>query len=228
MASTSSAPPTPTDAPSPFEPSRTHPRTHNHHVASLHLRAHGPGQTLENLQFFAEFALKSGYALGIPLSRPASLPTRTSLWTVPRGPFVHKKSQENFERRVHKRVIKVWDADISVVETWLQFLRAHGMDGVGMRAEVYRHLPLSVGASLLAASTSQLRSVAPGQEQGDDATMRASEPDSEKVTRLAKAIIDDEVAKQDAEGTPDQQRIQEGQTGGQQQAGEEEPVSKQQ
>ncbi|UZJ51881.1 hypothetical protein CBS101457_001201 [Exobasidium rhododendri] len=185
--------------PSPFEPALFHPRTHNHHVASLHFRAHGPGQTLQNLQFYCDFALRAGYALGIPLSGTVSLPTRTSLWTVPKGPFVHKKSQENFQRRVHKRLIKVWDADIEVVDRWLHFLRINCMEGVGMRAEIYRYFPLSIGSTLLAASTSQLRSLPEGSAEGDDATLRASEADSDQVARLARAIIEEEVAKQDAE-----------------------------
>lgn len=116
-----------------------------------------------------------------------------------KGPFVHKKSQENFERRVHKRVIKVWDADVAVVERWLHFLRVHCMDGVTMRAEIYRHFPLSIGSTLLAASTSQLRSVPEGARPSDDATLRASDPESDQVVKLAKAIIEEEIAKQDAE-----------------------------
>lgn len=94
--------------------------------------------SLENLTFFTDFAIRVGYALGIPLARPASLPTRVSLWTVPKGPFVHKKSQENFERRTHKRLIKAFDADTEVVERWLQFLRIHAMPGVAMRVETHR------------------------------------------------------------------------------------------
>lgn len=194
--------------PSPFEPALTLPRTHNHHVATLHLRANGPGETLENLQIFCDFALRAGYALGIPLSKPASLPTRTSLWTVPKGPFVHKKSQENFQRRVHKRVIKVWDSEVKVVEKWLHFLRIHCMNGIGMRVEVYRHFPLSIGSTLLAASTSQLRAVTEEvTRDSDNATIRASDPESSQVMKMARAIIDQEVAKQDAEDAALRQQI---------------------
>jgi small subunit ribosomal protein S10 len=194
--------------PSPFEPALTHPRMHNHHVATLQLRANGPGESLENLRLFCDFALRAGYALNIPLSKPASLPTRTSLWTVLKGPFVHKKSQENFERRIHKRVIKVWDADVAVVERWLHFLRVHCMNGVMMRAEIYRHFPLSIGSTLLAASTSQLRQVPEGSQELDDSTVRASDQGSDQVVKLAKAIIEEEIAKQDAEDGLRVQQIQ--------------------
>lgn len=147
--------------------------------------------------------------MGIPLSKPASLPTRTSLWTVPKGPFVHKKSQENFQRRVHKRVIKVWDAEVEVVEKWLQFLRIHCMDGIGMRVEIYRHFPLSIGSTLLAASTSQLRAVPEEARESDNATVRASDSQSGQVRKMAKAIIDEEVARQDVEDATERQQIQE-------------------
>jgi small subunit ribosomal protein S10 len=123
---------------------------------------------------------------------------------------VHKKSQENFERRVHKRVIKVWDADVAVVERWLHFLRVHCMDGVTMRAEIYRHFPLSIGSTLLAASTSQLRSVPEGASSSDDATVRASDPESDQVVKLAKAIIEEEIAKQDAEDRLLTEQIEQG------------------
>ncbi|PWN36014.1 ribosomal protein S10, partial [Meira miltonrushii] len=125
--------------PSPFEPAKYHRKTHSHHVASLQLQAFGHAQEVEDLDFFSDFAIRAGYALGIPLSKVHSLKTTKSLWTVPKGPFVHKKSQENFERRTNRRLIKVWDADVEVVEKWLHFLRIHAMEGVGMRAEVFRH-----------------------------------------------------------------------------------------
>ncbi|KAH9962631.1 hypothetical protein BC827DRAFT_1114185, partial [Russula dissimulans] len=62
--------------------------------------------------------------------------TGTTLWTVPRGPFPQKKSQENFERRVHAaRAIKALGADAEVVGRWARHLEAHTvtLPGVGMR-----------------------------------------------------------------------------------------------
>lgn len=122
---------------------------------------------------------------------------------------MHKKSQENFERRTYKRVIKVWDADVEVVEKWLHFLRIHGMAGVGMRAEVFRSVPLSFGAQMLAASTAQLRSVPDGDEgQTTDATLRASEMDAGKISHLAEGIIREEMAQQTDEGVGEEPAIE--------------------
>ena len=52
-----------------------------------------------------------------------------TLWTVLRSPHVHKKSQENFERKVHERAIKAWDADADVVDQWCRYLRQHAWAG---------------------------------------------------------------------------------------------------
>ncbi|KAL1742974.1 ribosomal protein S10 domain-containing protein, partial [Schizophyllum fasciatum] len=110
-----------------------HPRPHRVPVASLQLAGHNPAA----LELFAHFATHAASALGIPVSRPARLPTRRSMWTVIKSPFVHKKSQENFERRTHKRVIKAWDADGEVVRRWAAYLRKHAMGGVGMRMVIW-------------------------------------------------------------------------------------------
>ncbi|KAI9458986.1 ribosomal protein S10 domain-containing protein [Boletus coccyginus] len=93
-----------------LNPPTTIHRTHAIPVAEVHFlsRHHYP------LDLFAHFAGHVASALGIPATRPIPLPTQRSMWTVLRGPFVHKKSQENFERRVHKRVIKAWDAELLI------------------------------------------------------------------------------------------------------------------
>lgn len=124
-------------------PAETHAPTHGVHVATLQLRSYT--DSLQELELFTEFARKAAYAIGMPASRAASLPVRTSLWTVPRSPFVHKKSQENFQRKTHARTIKLWDANDHIVDTWLHFLRIHAIPGVGMKAELVRHHALGVG-----------------------------------------------------------------------------------
>ena len=64
------------------------------------------------------------------------------------SPFAHKKSQENFERRVHKRAIKAWDADPEFVQRCIWYLRKNAMPGVGMKVTVlWGRVPLGIGAS---------------------------------------------------------------------------------
>jgi small subunit ribosomal protein S10 len=70
-------------------------------VTVLHRRSHTP-----ELQNLIHAILPTAYALNIPISRAGYLPTKRSLYTVIRGPFTHRKSQENFEKIVHNRAIK--------------------------------------------------------------------------------------------------------------------------
>jgi small subunit ribosomal protein S10 len=122
-----------------------HPRTHDIPVANIHFRSHH----IELLSVFTHFALHAASSLGIPTSGVASLPTKRTLWTVPRSPFAHKKSQENFERKVHKRAIKAWDADAEVVQRWVAYLRTHVLAGVGMKVTTWDRIPLGLGEATM-------------------------------------------------------------------------------
>lgn len=44
---------------------------------------------------------------GVNIRGPFPLPTTISRWTVLRGPHVDKKSREQFEMRIHKRLIEI-------------------------------------------------------------------------------------------------------------------------
>ncbi|KAG0664797.1 hypothetical protein C6P46_000934 [Rhodotorula mucilaginosa] len=125
----------------PLEPS------HGYHVATLHLRAYD--DALADLSFFTNFALRSARALGLPTTGAAALPTSTWLRTVPRSPFVHKKSQQNFWRRTHKRAIKVFDGDEEVVQAWLAYLRKEAFPGVGMKAQYFTYRQVGWGKDLV-------------------------------------------------------------------------------
>lgn len=122
-----------------------HPRSHSVPVALIHFRSHSP----EQLALFTHFARHAAASLGIPCSGVASLPTKRTLWTVIKGPFAHKKTQENFERRVHKRAIKAWDAHPEVVDLWAAYLRRHAMGGVGMRVVKWTRAPVGVGQQMM-------------------------------------------------------------------------------
>ncbi|OGG37670.1 30S ribosomal protein S10 [Candidatus Jorgensenbacteria bacterium GWA1_54_12] len=47
---------------------------------------------------------------------PIPLPTAVRRYTVNRSPFVHKKSREQFEMKVHKRLVEVPKPDQKIVE----------------------------------------------------------------------------------------------------------------
>jgi ribosomal protein S10 len=92
-----------------------------------------------NLEFFADFALRAAYYLGLPAAGPVPLPKRIERWTVPRSNFVHKKSQENFERITYKRLVQIKDGNPETIELWLAYLRKRAYYGVGMKANVWEY-----------------------------------------------------------------------------------------
>ena len=116
-----------------FRTAVRHPPTHGIPVASLQLRSY----SVRNLEFFADFAVRAAYWLNLPLSGPVPLPKIIERWTVPKSPFIFKKTQENFERITRRRLLTVYDGHPSVVETWLAFIRKWQFYGVGMKANVW-------------------------------------------------------------------------------------------
>ena len=104
-------------------------------VCDLQLRSY----SVRNLEFFTDFAIRAAYYLKLPVSGPVPLPKITERWTFPRSNFVHKKSQENFERITLRRLIQIKDGNPQVVQAWLAFVRKHAFYGVGMKANVWEH-----------------------------------------------------------------------------------------
>ncbi|GKZ51630.1 mitochondrial 37S ribosomal protein rsm10 [Aspergillus brasiliensis] len=113
-------------------------------VCDLQLRSY----SVRNVEFFADFAVRAAYYLNLPVSGPVPLPRIVERWTVPRSNFVHKKSQENFERITLRRLVQIKDGNPQVVQTWLAFLRKHAFYGVGMKANVWEHESLDVAENM--------------------------------------------------------------------------------
>ncbi|KAF8866015.1 Nucleotidylyl transferase [Acephala macrosclerotiorum] len=113
-------------------------------TCDLQLRSY----SIRNLEFFCDFALRAAYYLGLPAYGPVTLPRITERWTVPKGSFIHKKSQENFERRTVRRLIQIKDGEAETQEVWLAFLRKHAYYGIGMKANVWEFSKLGVGKEM--------------------------------------------------------------------------------
>ncbi|AAS54524.1 AGR035Cp [Eremothecium gossypii ATCC 10895] len=126
-----------------FQPLKL-PVKHHDLVADLQLRAFDN----QSLDFFANFALRVGYYLGIPMTGPKPLPTRRERWTVIRAPFAHAKSKENFERHTHKRLLRLWDANPEVVEMFLSYITKHSMAGVGMKCNMFQRESVQLAQEL--------------------------------------------------------------------------------
>ncbi|KAG8532024.1 uncharacterized protein KY384_003660 [Bacidia gigantensis] len=107
---------------------------HGVRTCDLQLRSY----SVRNVEFFADFALRVAYYLGLPASGPVPLPRIVERWTVPRSNFIFKKSQENFERITLRRLIQIKDGQPEVMELWLAYLRKHQYYGVGMKANVWQ------------------------------------------------------------------------------------------
>ncbi|KAF8889000.1 hypothetical protein BD779DRAFT_1521472 [Infundibulicybe gibba] len=92
--------------------------------------------------------------------------------------------QENFERRVHRRAIKAWDADPEVVDRWVKYLRRHALGGVGMRVTKWERMPLGVGKTRLADVMERLENPASAS--------------ADKIKALGDKIVMDELAAMDS------------------------------
>jgi small subunit ribosomal protein S10 len=165
-----------------LQPQR-HPKTHGIPVAMLHFRSYH----LSLIDFFMHFVLHSAYSIGIPCSGVAHLPTKRTLYTVLRSPFVHKKSQENFLRITHKRAVKLWDANPEVVDRFAAYLRENMLGGVGMRVTRWYRLPVGFGQHMVPDRKTQKREPA---------------THLEKVKALAQGIVQKELLAVDLNDLP--------------------------
>lgn len=57
---------------------------------------------------------------GARIVGPVPLPTSRSIYTVLRSPHVDKKSREQFETRVHKRLIDIFDSTPQTVDALMK------------------------------------------------------------------------------------------------------------
>ncbi len=65
---------------------------------------------------------------GARIAGPVPLPTEKSIYTVLRSPFVNKKSREQFEIRVHKRLIDIMDSTPQTIESLMKLDLPAGVD----------------------------------------------------------------------------------------------------
>jgi small subunit ribosomal protein S10 len=62
------------------------------------------------------------------ISGPIPLPTRRTVYTVNRSPHVNKKSREQFETRVHKRLIDILSSTQKTVDALMRLELPAGVD----------------------------------------------------------------------------------------------------
>ncbi len=59
---------------------------------------------------------------------PIPLPTKRTVYTVLRSPNIDKKSREQFEMRIHKRLIEIYDSTPQTVDALMKLDLPTGVD----------------------------------------------------------------------------------------------------
>ncbi len=65
---------------------------------------------------------------GADVAGPIPLPTKVSRFTVIRSPHIHKKSREQFELKIHKRLIDIIDPTPHTIDALLKLDLYAGVD----------------------------------------------------------------------------------------------------
>jgi small subunit ribosomal protein S10 len=65
---------------------------------------------------------------GASVSGPIPMPTKRSVYTVLRSPHVDKKSREQFEMRVHKRLLEILEASNKTIDALQKLDLPAGVD----------------------------------------------------------------------------------------------------
>ncbi len=65
---------------------------------------------------------------GVEVSGPVPLPTEIHKYTVNRSSFIHKDSREQFEMRIHKRLIDILNPNSKVIDALSSLTLPAGVD----------------------------------------------------------------------------------------------------
>ncbi|MDQ7054008.1 MAG: 30S ribosomal protein S10 [candidate division KSB1 bacterium] len=72
--------------------------------------------------------IRTAKATGAAISGPIPLPTKRTVYTVLRSPHVNKKSREQFETRIHKRLIDILNTTSKTVDALMKLDLPAGVD----------------------------------------------------------------------------------------------------
>ncbi|MDZ7370911.1 MAG: 30S ribosomal protein S10, partial [candidate division KSB1 bacterium] len=75
-----------------------------------------------------EKIIRTAKSTNAMVSGPIPLPTERSVYTVNRSPHVDKKSREQFETRIHKRVIDILNSNPKTVDALMKLELPAGVD----------------------------------------------------------------------------------------------------
>ncbi len=72
--------------------------------------------------------MKTAKSTGAVISGPIPMPTKRTVYTVLRSPFVDKKSREQFQTKIHKRVVDILNSTPKTVEALMKLDLPAGVD----------------------------------------------------------------------------------------------------
>jgi|TARA_B100001105_G_scaffold154799_1_gene124328 small subunit ribosomal protein S10 len=72
--------------------------------------------------------VKTAKNTGALVMGPIPLPTKRSIYTVNRSPHVDKKSREQFQIKVHKRIVDLMNSTSKTVDALMQLDMPAGVD----------------------------------------------------------------------------------------------------
>ena len=75
-----------------------------------------------------EKIVKTAKSTGAIISGPIPLPSKRSIYTILRSPHVNKKSREQFQTKIHKRLIDILNSTPKTVESLMKLDLASGVD----------------------------------------------------------------------------------------------------
>jgi len=81
-----------------------------------------------SLDHSSDEIVRTAKRTGARISGPVPLPTRRTIYTVLRSPHIDKKSREQFERRIHKRLIDIYESNPQTVDSLMKLDLPAGVD----------------------------------------------------------------------------------------------------
>jgi small subunit ribosomal protein S10 len=76
----------------------------------------------------ARMIIETAERTGAKVIGPVPLPTEKKKWTVNRSTFVHKNAREQFEMRIHKRVVDILDPNAKTIDALTSLNLQAGVD----------------------------------------------------------------------------------------------------
>lgn len=76
----------------------------------------------------AKQIIETALRTGAKVAGPIPLPSQTSSYTVLKSPFKHKDSREQFEMRVHKRLIDITEPSNKTIDSLMNLNLPSGVD----------------------------------------------------------------------------------------------------